>query len=362
MPKFRRARIRELVRQFKENGMKMMLEHPANVRELLSLLDTPWLNEIDFTRLQQIKTTFIRRDYRHLESDIVLTAPLAGPGRSRTKLLIYVLIEHQSEPDRLMPLRLVDSQSQIFRYQLRKWSQTHGSPARARLMPVLPVVFYTGVKRWPQVGTLADLIERGEEFRPVTPIVQHPLFLNLPDLPAAKLHRAGYFGWVLQLVQQRKSRAREFWELLEGVAAHLRAMPPMERQRWRDFLSYIGAMVYHERKESEQAKLHEVLQRSIDIAELREEVLEMTKTMADVLMEKGRTEGRMEGRTEGRTEAALETRQQTLVLLLRKRFRDVPPGVLSTVQSTTDIDQLDDWLDRFATASTLDDLNIPSAG
>jgi hypothetical protein len=73
-----RRRIRELVRQFKENGMKMMLEHPANVRDLLGLLHLPWLDQIDFARLEQIKTTFIRRDYRHLESDIVLTAPLAA--------------------------------------------------------------------------------------------------------------------------------------------------------------------------------------------------------------------------------------------------------------------------------------------
>jgi hypothetical protein len=40
MARLQRGRIRELVRQFKENGMKMMLEHPANVRDLLSLLDT----------------------------------------------------------------------------------------------------------------------------------------------------------------------------------------------------------------------------------------------------------------------------------------------------------------------------------
>lgn len=96
MATFRRGRIRELVRQFKENGMKMMLEHPANVRELLSLLDLPWLEEIDFGRLQQIKTTFIRRDYRRLESDIVLTAPLAGPAGSRRRLLIYILIERRT--------------------------------------------------------------------------------------------------------------------------------------------------------------------------------------------------------------------------------------------------------------------------
>jgi hypothetical protein len=82
MPKASRARIRELVQNFKENGMKMLLEHPANVRDMLGLLHISWLDEIDFSRLEVVKTTFIRRDYRHLASDLVYTAPLVGGGRS----------------------------------------------------------------------------------------------------------------------------------------------------------------------------------------------------------------------------------------------------------------------------------------
>jgi len=75
--------------------------------------------------------------------------------------------------------------------------------------------------------------------------------------------------------------------------------------------------------------------------------------MADVLTEKGRREGE--------TRAAVRTRQQTLVRLLQKRFDDVPPGVVSAVESTSDADQLDDWLDRLVTADTLDELEIPTA-
>jgi tetratricopeptide (TPR) repeat protein len=140
--------------------MKILLEHPANVQDLLHLAGLPWLDEIDFRRLDYIKTTFVRRDYRHLESDIVLTVPLIGKGGRSRKLLIYILIEHQSEPDELMPLRLVDAQVQIFRYQLRYLAEAHGARRRVRLAPVLPLVFYTGLRSWPQVGTLVDLIRQ----------------------------------------------------------------------------------------------------------------------------------------------------------------------------------------------------------
>ena len=56
----------------------------------------------------------------------------------------------------------------------------------------------------------------------------------------------------------------------------------------------------------------------------------------------GEQKGRAEGRTEGRTEAAVETRQQTLVRQLRKRFGDVPRGVVRAVESITDVAQFDD--------------------
>jgi len=123
-------------------------------------------------------------------------------------------------------------------------------------------------------------------------------------------------------------------------------MPPAERARWYDLLSYIGAMIYHERGESEQAELHETIERSLESEELRREVRKMGKTMAEVLTERGRTE------------AAIETRQQTLLRQLRKRFGDVSSDLVRIVESTTDVEQLDTWLDRFATARTLEELEI----
>jgi hypothetical protein len=79
--------------------------------------------------------------------------------------------------------------------------------------------------------------------------------------------------------------------LLERVGAHLQAIPPAERQRWRDLLSYIGAMVYHDRNQSEHAKLQEALEQSVRNAELRQDVIEMGKSMADVLMERREQKG-----------------------------------------------------------------------
>lgn len=45
--------------------------------------------------------------------------------------------------------------------------------------------------------------------------------LNLPAIAAETLEaKGGFFGWVLRLIQQRKSRPREFQRLLNRVVQH----------------------------------------------------------------------------------------------------------------------------------------------
>jgi hypothetical protein len=63
-----------------------------------------------------------RQGFRDVEADIVFHVPLreARPRRGRPRVWCYVLLEHQSEPDDMMPLRVVDYMTQIFKDQLRK--------------------------------------------------------------------------------------------------------------------------------------------------------------------------------------------------------------------------------------------------
>jgi predicted transposase/invertase (TIGR01784 family) len=342
------SRILQIVRQFWENAIKLLLENPENARDLLTLTGAAIVKLIDLRRVKLIPTTFVERDYRHVESDVVLLAPLRRRKGERTGrvLLIYILIEHQSEPDRLMPLRSLDYVVQIFKYQVREWSKTHRSLARIRLYPVLPVVFYTGTRRWDSVGRLVDLVETGERFESTIPAME-PLFINLPVIPAETLEaQGGFFGWVLRLIQQRKSRPREFQRLLNRVIQHLESMPQADRRRWLELLSYIMALVYHVREPSEWPSLQQAIEDSVQTDEHRQEVFEMRRTIADELKEEGAKEG------------ALRKSQQTLIRQLKRRFGNVPDGLSSTIRTTNDPEQLDEWLDQVVTAETLEELGI----
>ncbi len=208
--------------------MKLMLENPKNTRDLLVLTGSRVVDSIDLDRLKLMPTTFVARDYRHVESDVVMVAPLRdvhGVRQARRRITLYILIEHQSEKDRIMAFRVLDYVMQLYRFQVRRWSDRHRSFSGMQLQPVLPVVFYTGTRPWHGIGTLQDLVLGGDCFQAEIPVMT-PLFVNLPAFDPEKLgQEGGYFGRVLRLVQARKSRRTTFRRLLVQVLGHLETRP-----------------------------------------------------------------------------------------------------------------------------------------
>jgi hypothetical protein len=123
-----------------------------------------------------------------------------------------------------------------------------------------------------------------------------------------------------------------------------------ERLRWLELLSYIYAFVYHERNRAERARLRNQIEASVRTDVHRREVSAMGKTIAEDLMEKGERRGKKR--------EAVQSRRRILLTLLRKRFGDLPEQMVSAVKSCTNAEVLDSWLERFATAVTLDEVGI----
>ncbi len=65
---------------------------------------------------------------------------------------------------------------------------------------------------------------------------------------------------------------------------------------------------------------------------------------------------REEGREEGRQEGWLSAKAATLVQLLRKRGFTVDEAIEARILATTELEQLEIWLDRVLTAATLEEV------
>jgi hypothetical protein len=337
-------RVREIVRQFPENGLKRVLTTAGNLRDLLALAGATMLPRLDFTALQVDPTTYVTAEYRHVTSDLVLTLTLlpTGKGRRRRRLTVSILIELQAQPDRIMLLRVLDYLVQIWKDQVKRHGERQGSRASVKLQPVLPVVLHTGSYRWEGMGTLLDLMDDAEDFRAVTPAFQ-PLFVSLPDLSEADLEsRGGHFGQVLALLRAREIRRGPFAQRLERTVGQVEELTGAERLRRLELLDYIEALVYHSRPASEHSALRERIDTALRHDEDRLEVGMARRTLADV----------------HRDEAILADRKRMLVEQLRLRFESLSPETEQTIRATDDADRLAEWLRRFATAKDLASVGI----
>jgi hypothetical protein len=77
-------RIEDFARLFPQNGLKLLLCRGLNVRDLLQIGRSRYVKDIDFAQLKPDVTSYAQRDYRHVESDIVLRGLLKGRGRQDT--------------------------------------------------------------------------------------------------------------------------------------------------------------------------------------------------------------------------------------------------------------------------------------
>jgi hypothetical protein len=243
-----------------------------------------------------------------------------------------------------MSFRVLEYVLAIYRGQLREWGQQHTSLHDFVFQPVLPVVLYTGSRPWKGVGRFADLVAGGPDFAPLAPVLE-PVFLPLRDTADSQLVSVGgYFGQALRLVQQRHARGPVFRTLLGQVVQALEGMPDAQRLRWLDLLSYIHALLYHERDDA--AVLQQVIEDSVQTDPHRQEIKNMRKTYAMVLEERG----------------GLKARRAVLLGLLRAKFGEPPAAVIATVEACADIAQLDAWTTAILTARRLSDVGIPSQG
>jgi ElaB/YqjD/DUF883 family membrane-anchored ribosome-binding protein len=336
-----RKRLEPFVRHFHENGLKVLLEMPGNVHDVMHILQVKALPRIDFARMAVERTHYVQRDYRHIESDVVLKAPLRVGRKGKQRwVTIYILIEHQSEPDRFMAFRVLEYVVMIYR--------------DFRFQPVLPIVLYSGTRTWDKLGKVADLVEFDEDLAEWAPSFE-PLFLNLSQTSTETLaSRGGPFGLLLRLIQQRRMRLEVFQETLTQAVRDLEnELATRERDRWLTLVSYLQALVLHERDPAERGPLLQSIQDSVKNDRHRREVQEMAETIADALRE--------EGMEMGRREEAVRSRQETLLLLLREKFGKIPVGVVRRIEATDNLEQLNGWHRAVLRADKLADLGIPSA-
>jgi predicted transposase/invertase (TIGR01784 family) len=336
-----------LVREFASNSFRYLFRQVDNVADLLRWREPKIAHGIDFSQLVVQPETFIAPSFAQLESDILLRAPFQIRRHKDGSIEIFILIEHQSEPDELMLFRVVRYVVLIYERQATDWLQTHPNLRGFRFSPVLPIVFYSGRRSWDRLAPMAELVQQGKLFEKRLPTLE-PEFINLATTGATDLQsKSGLFGWVLWLIQQKHRKEPAFRDVLRQVVTRVHNVREKNPGRWESLLWFLRAMVYHDREATEHDPLVEIIRSTVRQAN-QPEVDAMGKTFAQVLLEKGKQEG------------GIERSRDFFLLLLREKFKTVPESIIAEVQAATDIHQFDVWGSAFAKADTLADIPFKS--
>ena len=282
-----------IVREFNDRGTLWLLEDPASLQEFIRILDASLAEELDFTQAQRINRSFIAADLQKLESDLVYRVPYRA---GESAVLVYVLLEQQTQPDDLMPLRLLSYCGELWAGQVREWKESRQPAQSRRLSPVIPIVFYTGRERWDEEIALANLMDLPAPLRRFVPSWE-TLFLNLQQAPPEMLTQfSSAVGWALRALQAERVPLPELERILKEAMAGLEGLSADQAGQWKRCAWFLIQLVYHRRSSSEAPGLMSLVRTEAKRSKFHDAQEEVAmQSYAEYLNEIGEARGEARG-------------------------------------------------------------------
>lgn len=300
--------------------------------ELRAVLPPELASRLDLDRLRALDGSFVDSELRWRHSDVLLSTRLDGHDA-----LVYVLIEHQSRPDPLMPWRMLN-------YLVRIWDRFLTEHPKAGKLPlVIPIVVHQGRRPWSAPVELRDLVDvdpvtaaAAGEFLPRFRFLLDDLArIDEVELRARPLTPAVQLTLlVMRAAPRHKDVAADLERCLDTLRETVHS--PDGTEILQALLTYIGAVT-----ETPPQRLRQVM------ARVGPEAEEIYVTTADMLRAEGKVEGRAEGKVEGRAD--------TLAQLLTLKFGTLPDSARTKLR-TASTQQLATWTERVLSATTLDEM------
>ncbi len=303
--------------------------------EIRCVLPDAVSGRLDLDELQSVRASFIDDQMAHRHTDLLFRAPILG---GREQAYVYVLLEHQSEPDPLMPWRVLGYVNRIWEAAIRE------EPGRRTLPPIIPLIVHHGPAGWSAPKRLHDIVGGIAEIPELAPLV--PDFEIVVDDLAAMTDEA------LRARPLPPFPKVALWVLRDGRTTEV--LFTRLHAAWHKELSRLRRA--HRGDEDTQVILRYILRVAGDtpfevirehIAEAAPELEEDMATAEEELIQKGVERGVEQGRA--------EALREMLFRLLRARFGELGPDVERRLGAASP-DDLDRWIERVVTAERPEDI------
>ena len=148
-------------------GTFSQVEHARG--QIARMLPAGLVGRVDFASLALCPGSFVDEALKERHTDLLFSVSISGH-----TALLYLLLEHQSQADALMPFRML-------RYMVRIWEDYLRSHPKAALLPaIVPLVVHHSKEGWTAATSLEELLDLDAEARAM--IASHvPRFTFLLD-------------------------------------------------------------------------------------------------------------------------------------------------------------------------------------
>ena len=333
------------LRDLADRVMRASLLDPDNLRTFLEAAVPDLAPGFDCTRRRLLDREFPLPDWRRREADLPFEIPYRL-GDSETWALVCVLLEHQSDTDPLMPLRLLLYATVYWDRQWHEWEQLPPPRPPFRLRPVLPIVLYTGPRPWGSNTTLRDLLGEPAPFHAFAPDWR-PLFWNLAAHTPQQLLQTGQ-EWleVLAVIRAQDEPSDSFAAVFTEAVDRLKALHKPNHVRWLDLMRIVYTYAAWKRPEQEHQRLFGVVRTAQDEVTGQKEIEQMEKKIGATLADRVREE------------TTLQIRREDLQALLEDRFGSLPGEWLQRIATCNDAAQLQTAIRQVGRVEKLDDLQL----
>ncbi len=341
----------DLPHNYPDRAMRDALLDPDNLRALVRAVAPDLADRLDYSRLEVVGKPYFLDDWRSRDRDILVRLPFRDAVGG--EVLVCILIEHQSDADPVMPLRMLVYAVFYWEQEWKAWEDQHQRGQELRLTPIVPIVLHTGPQPWDKSRALADLFNVPPEIRAWLPTWAMPIW-DLPTHTVEELVRSDDAFWqALAVVRAERSTQDEFLAALRQALTRMEPLGTQKPVRWHQLLRMVLHWGLFRRPRREHQQVLETARDSHATVQLRSEVEKMSqlteKTWEEELTEKLTEKFLKEGE--------LRAYRATLRKQLEQRFQTLPEELLRRI-AAAEAESLIRALDAVMTVSSPNELNL----
>lgn len=339
------------INDFSDRAFREALEDIDNLRAFLREVLGPPADGFDVAHRRVLPRDFLLPNWQGRERDLLFEIPYRFPDREEVAL-VCVLIEHQTKPSPLMPLRMLIYAVFYWEKCLRAWEASSGPRGPFRLPPVVPIVLHASSKSWTGPRELSELLGEPSAFHSFAPVWK-PVFWEVGEHSADDLlNNEDAFLQMMAIIKAEDDERDEAVRVYRAFQTKLTAVRQTSKARWTHLLRFALGWVLNRRPRDEKPTwIDTTLENQNDLL-MREEIENMQQTIAQGWVEEGIKIGIEQGIERG----AVRSLVNSIIRVGVKRLGEPAVGIREALSAITDIDHLNVLLDRVQEIASWDHL------